>query len=291
MAGRHQVLVVEDDQATAEDLCEVLRSIGCDWLAVASRQEAVQALRQTAYCLILLDLQIKDMPDAIKGHVEHGKGLLREIRRTHDEHSGLVFWLPVLVVSGFAREVPTAVEVMKDGASDLIQKPLKSREVSDKVRRALEASGRLNHDTCARGPVPQTTKLGEHLVIEIPGDRVRRRTGVTIGRKRVELPNSCLKLLLHLMVGHGNGKPVHKSDLGANAEQGFKGISILRNELKAALGPGVSLIDNDYHGNYSLASNVSIGDCAIDKLLAIGDATVSKLARQLQNHLQSRRRV
>ena len=82
MAGRHQVLIVEDDQATADDLVEVLRSIGCDCLAVASRQEALQALRQTAYCLILLDLQIKDASDAIKGHVEHGKGLLREIRRT-----------------------------------------------------------------------------------------------------------------------------------------------------------------------------------------------------------------
>ena len=108
MAGRHHVLIVEDDKATADDLAEVLRSIGCDCVAVASHQEALQALRQTAFCLILLDLQIKHAPDAIKGHVEHGKALLREIRQMHSDHSGLPYWLPVLVVSGFASEVPAA---------------------------------------------------------------------------------------------------------------------------------------------------------------------------------------
>jgi hypothetical protein len=93
------------------------------------------------------------------------------------------------------------------------------------------------------------------------------------------------------MVGLVDGKPVHKRDLGANAEQGFKGVSILRNELKSALGPEISLIENDYHGNYRLTSNVRIGACAIDKLLAIGDATISRLARQLEKHLQPPRKV
>lgn len=288
MAGRHQVLIVEDDKATADDLVEVLGSIGCDCLAVASHQEALQALRQTSFCLILLDLQIKYASDAIKGHVEHGKALLREIRQMHGDHSGLPYWLPVLIVSGFASEVPAAVEVMKDGASDVIQKPLSSQEISDKVRRALEASGRLTHDCCGEKPPQQLANPNEDVVVSIPGDRVRRRTWVMIGRTRLELTDSSLRLLLHLMVAHGDGGGVHKTDLGANAEQGFKGISNLRSELKPALGPDVNIIANDYHGTYSLTDSVRIGACDINKLLAIGDATISELAHRLANQLQTR---
>ena len=56
-----------------------------------------------------------------------------------------------VVVTGH-EQVPAAVEVMKDGASDVIQKPLSSPEISDKVRRALQASGRLTHDRCSGKP-------------------------------------------------------------------------------------------------------------------------------------------
>ena len=58
-------------------------------------------------------------PDSIRGHVEHGKALLRNIREKHHDHNGTAFWLPVLIVSGFARERDEAVDVMKDGASTL----------------------------------------------------------------------------------------------------------------------------------------------------------------------------
>jgi DNA-binding response OmpR family regulator len=291
MAGRHQVLIVEDDKPIADDLAEVMRSIGCDCLAVASYQEALQALKQTSFCLILLDLQIKFGSDAIKGHVEHGKALLREIRQMHGDHSGLPYWLPVLIVSGFASEVPAAVEVMKDGASDVIQKPLSSQEISDKVRRALEASGRLTHDRCGEKPPQQLATPNGEVVVSIPGDRVRRRTRVTIGRNELDLTDSLLRLLLHLIVAHGDGGGVHKTELGANAEQGFKGISNLRNELKRALGPNVDIIANDYHGTYSLTDSVKIGSCDIQKLLAIGDATISALANRLARQLEARPKV
>lgn len=66
--------------------------------------------------------------------MEHGKSLLRSIRSKYGEHNGNCFALPVLIISGFAREADSAVEVMKDGASDVIQKPLKSGLVSDRIR-------------------------------------------------------------------------------------------------------------------------------------------------------------
>lgn len=281
MTSRHLALIVEDDEATAEDLVEILRSLGCDHVAVPSFDEAVQALRGSTFCFILLDLQIKRSPDAIKGHVEHGNALLRQIRQMHPEHTGRAFWLPVIVVSGFAREVSAAVDVMKDGAGDVVQKPLKSRDVSDAVRRALEMSGRLTHNLCGPNPPDSVTASTAGVLLAIPGDRVRRRTRVTVGQKDLELTDGSLKILLRLLVAHREGKGVHKIDLGANPDQGFRGISVLREALKVALPTGADIIDNDYHGTYTLTSDVVLVSCNIDNLRAIGDREISDLADRL----------
>lgn len=282
MKERHIALVIEDDKETAEDLAEILLSIDCDCIVADNRADALLELQVKSFCLILLDLQIKSTSDSIKGHVEHGRALLRNIREKHGEHTGVAFWLPVLILSGFAREVSEAVEVMKDGASDVIQKPLDRQQVSERLRRALQASGRQTHELCHEPPTAQRLNLKEGIVIAIPGDRIGRRTRVTIASKPVELTDNSLKILLHLMAGKQKGDLVHKRDLGATEEQGFKGISILRNELKGVLG-NIDIIKNHYHGNYSLETNVTIGECDVDKLLEIGDKTISGLARQLHH--------
>jgi DNA-binding response OmpR family regulator len=286
MKERHIALVIEDDKETAEDLVEILLSLDCDSVVVDNRADALVELNNRPFCLILLDLQIKSATDSIKGHVEHGRALLRNIREKHGEHTGTAFWLPVLVLSGFAREVNEAVEVMKDGASDVIQKPIDRQHVSERIRRALQASGRQTHERCLEPPPPQRLNLKEGIVIAIPGDRIGRRTRVTIASKPVQLTDNSLKVLLRLMVGKQQGDLVHKRDLGAAEDQGFKGISILRNELKGVLG-NLDMIKNHYHGYYSLIPNVIIGESAVDKLLQIGDKTISSLARELQHRTPS----
>lgn len=280
--AKHRVLIVEDDDETAEDLAAIVGSLGCESVTTANREEAATVLRGQQICVVLLDLQIRESADGIKGHVEHGKALLREIRRTHGERAGQGFWLPVVIVSGYAREVPTAVEVMKDGASDLIQKPLESSDVSEKVRSVLRESGRLSHELCLKGIPPLGPNAGDDVVLAVTGERVGRRTVVMVGHTRLQLTDSSLRVLLHLMVAHRLGGPVHKRDLGANNEQGFKGISILRAELKPALADGVDIIDNDYHGNYCLSAGVRIGEVDTKALDDIGDQRIAELAAQLR---------
>lgn len=281
MKQRHIALIVEDDKEMAEELSEILRSIDCASLIVDNSEAAMSALQKSPFCLILLDLHIKSEADSIKGHVEHGKGLLRKIRERHGDHYGTAYWLPVVIVSGFAREFDDAVEVMRDGGSDVIRKPFDSRDVSERIRKTLQASGRETHERCLEAP-KHSPSLKEGIVIAIPGDRIGRRTRVTVASQSLELPDALLKILLHLMVGRQKGKRVHKRDMGATDEQGFKGISNLRNELKAVLGR-VDVIANDYHGNYSFKDTVRIGECDVEKLLEIHDKEISSLAEQLQN--------
>lgn len=84
MSQKHRVLIVEDDTPTVEDLGEVLRSIDCEYVAVDNYQGALEVLRSSTFCLVLLDLQIKRSPSAIKGHVEHGNALLRSCQEITD---------------------------------------------------------------------------------------------------------------------------------------------------------------------------------------------------------------
>lgn len=286
MKQRHIALIVEDHKETAEDLVEILSSIDCDTVVADNREDALAVLQDKSFCFILLDLQIKKAADSISGHVEYGKALLRNIRERHHDHNGTAFWLPVLIVSGFARERDEAVDVMKDGASHVIHKPFESRQVSERIRQALEDSGRQRHERCHEPPQAQSPSLKDGIVIAIPGDRIGRRTRVTIGTNAVELPDFILKVLLHLMVARRRGEMVNKRDMGATEDQGFKGISRLRDALKPVLG-SVDIIKNHYHGNYSFEPGVTIGECAVDKLLEIGDKTISDLAKLLQNQAPS----
>jgi len=280
MKERHTALIVEDHTEIAEDLVDILQSVDCDGVVVNNRDDALSAVQSRSFCLILLDLQIKSSGGSIKAHVEYGRALLRKIRQADSEHNGSTFCLPILVVSGFARERDEAVDVMKDGASYLIQKPLDSKRVSEEIRHAFQASGRRTHELCHQRPPVQRPNFSEGVVISIPGDRLRRRTRVLVGGMPVELTDSSLKVLLRLLVAHQARSPVHKIELGASSEQGFKGVSILRNELKPVLA-GIDIIENDYQGNYSFTNQVVIGECAAERLRKIGNSEISKLAEQL----------
>src|SRR5262245_51562531 len=146
MKERHHVLIVEDDKETAEDLAEILQSIDCGSVVVNNRKDALSQLQIRSFCLILVDLEIRGEADSIKGHVENGRALLRNIREKHHDHNGTAYWLPVLIVSGFASEREEALDLMKNGATDVIQKPLDSQQVSEGIRRALKDSGRQMHE-------------------------------------------------------------------------------------------------------------------------------------------------
>lgn len=288
MTGRHLALIVEDDTTTAEDLTEILNALGCESIVANNRQTAVASLRDNVFCFVLLDLEIKSDRDSIKGHTAHGHSLLREIRKGYADHTGSSYWMPILIVSGFAREVSAAVDVMKDGASDVIQKPFNSRNVSDAVNRALEASGRVTHDLCGGTPGPLRRDTGKTVVLAIPGDRERRRTRVLVSGRTIWLPDSSLKVLLRLAVAHEEHADVHKRDLGAKDDQGFKGISVLREWLRPALVEGVDIIGNDHHGNYQLADDVTISICDAERLAKIGDNQITGLSRVLRRLLDAR---
>jgi len=276
----HSVLLVEDDEAIAEDVGEILRSLACHYDLFDNRDEAVAAARSGDYCIAIVDLQVKAGPRALRPHVEHGKGLVRELRAMHPRfiEEARTHEFPILVVSGFAEEVPEAVEVMKDGADNILQKPFRTNRLSSAIRALLEKAGRARHADCQR--LHPVTHRGAGPLLSIPGRREGRRTVVCVGSRETTLPDASLRVLLELVVGLLQGHAVHKNDMGGDDARGFKGISRLNEHMKPATG-SQPITENEYGVGYRLADNVELGDIDYDALDRIGNAQIAALASRI----------
>ena len=280
----HRALIVEDEPEAAADLAEILRTCGCESVVVTNRRDALEQLDEAAFCIILLDLEIKAEADSIRGRLDHGKQLLRDARGRYPQLVGAKYALPIVVLSGFASETEAAVAVMKDGASDVVQKLCTAKLKADRIQEALETSGRPSHRVCDERQTAATQQNPrDRLTLSIPGDQDGRRVVVRVGTGTAPLTYGSLKVLLHLVKARLSGSLVHKTDLGARSDRGFRGISVLRQELAAACGNAKELITNDQRGSYGLADRVLLGPMAMEKLQRLGDHTITKLAREIRS--------
>jgi two-component system response regulator FixJ len=120
MAERRQVFVVDDDEAVRDSLTFLLKSGGYQVQAYASAPEALAEMKTAASGCVVTDVRMPGMS---------GVDLLRELRgRAHP--------LPVIVITGHG-DVGLAVEAMKAGAADFIEKPFPEEALLSAVARAL----------------------------------------------------------------------------------------------------------------------------------------------------------
>jgi len=119
--SNHTILVV-DDQLAHRDLCRsALARAGFTVETAASGTEAIELLHTGIFGLVITDQLMPGMS---------GMELLREIRRLQSR-------LPVIMVTAYGT-VETAVDAMRAGASDFIQKPFTPDELLLVTRRVLE---------------------------------------------------------------------------------------------------------------------------------------------------------
>lgn len=116
-----QVLLIDDDPHLRQALRQTLDLAG---LKVATLDDARQL--DTAQC--------KDWPGVVVSDIRmpgiDGMELLRQL---HEQDADL----PVILITGHG-DVPLAVQAMRGGAYDFLEKPFPSDALLDSVRRALE---------------------------------------------------------------------------------------------------------------------------------------------------------
>ena len=115
------ILVVEDDSKVGESIRLLLKKRGYDLFLAPNGKEALSIFRQEAIDLVITDLVMPKM-DGIE--------LLGEVKRLRPETE-------VIVISAQGT-IEKAVQAMKLGAFDFIEKPINPRVISLVVERALE---------------------------------------------------------------------------------------------------------------------------------------------------------
>jgi DNA-binding NtrC family response regulator len=116
------VLIVEDKDSLAKMLLETMRSEGLEAEWIASGSEAIRRIRKGArFAAIVTDLRL---PGA------SGADVLREAKEADPD-------CPVIVMTGYGT-IEDAVEAMKLGASDFIQKPVDIDYLVLLIRRGIE---------------------------------------------------------------------------------------------------------------------------------------------------------
>jgi FixJ family two-component response regulator len=129
------VYLVDDDDAVRDSLGLLLRSIGLDCELYASALDFLEHYDPKRHSCLVADIR---MP---------GLSGLELQQRLNDQRAEV----PIIFITGHG-DVPMAVNAMKAGAADFIQKPFRDQDLIDRIHKALERDRerritRAEHDT------------------------------------------------------------------------------------------------------------------------------------------------
>jgi len=134
-----KILIVEDEQAIADNIQYALETEGFETLCLPSGMPVLPLLIREPIDLIILDIGLPDI---------NGIELCKEIRKNHT--------IPVIFLTARSTEIDRVVG-LEIGADDYVVKPFSPRELCARVKAVLRRSGQ----PIAGGPTTQTFRINE----------------------------------------------------------------------------------------------------------------------------------
>ncbi len=126
------VYVVDDDDGMRRALSLLLNTVGYQTAAFASAKEFLGKFKPDRAGCLVLDIRMPGM-----------SGL--ELQQLLNRMGSM---LPVIFITGHG-DVPMAVQAMKEGAFEFVQKPFRDQDLLDRINHALEQD-KENRTTLAR---------------------------------------------------------------------------------------------------------------------------------------------
>lgn len=119
--ARATVFVVDDDDAARNGLRELIESVSFDVRTFVSAQEFLEGYESEVCGCLLLDVRMPGM-----------SGL-----KLQDEMNRRGIGLPIIFITGHG-DVSMAVDALKNGAFDFVEKPVRGQFLLDKIHCAIE---------------------------------------------------------------------------------------------------------------------------------------------------------
>lgn len=159
------ICVVDDDEAVRDSLGLLLESAGYATVMKESGEAVLGDPEMGGYGCVVLDLRLPDV---------NGLDLLIELRRRYRG-------LPIIMVTGHG-DVPLAVEAMKRGALDFIEKPYSDDVLLGRIGQAVDGRQVLavdNAEAAFATLTPREHDVFLQLVIGRPNKLIARELGIS----------------------------------------------------------------------------------------------------------------
>jgi two-component system response regulator HydG len=257
-----RILVIDDDSGVRESMARMLRGAGYTVLVAGSGEEGFDLARGDVFDVILSDMRMPGLS---------GLDVLRKLR---DVNVDACF----IVMTGFGT-VDTAVEAMKLGAVDFVQKPFFRDELLMRVRAATDRRQLARQVTLLQRQIP-TSSSPEGFVGASPAmtkvKEVIRRAAVAPGTVLITGETGTGKELAARAI-HAGSPRAAKAFVALNCAALTE--SLLENELfghtrgafTGAAGPRPGLIEH-----------ASGGTLFLDEIGTMSQAIQAKLLRALE---------
>ena len=162
MLSKGEVFVIDTDAASREQLSAALQQSAYDVICFADGASLLSEARARMPACVLLEMP----PD---------RSALDVLRRLREENC----MAPVLVTSANG-SIAMAVDAIKSGAADFIEKPFRTRDVVNRIDAAIDEFGQpnSNRQRWLPGCEPLTAREGdvlEHLAVGLTNKEIARR--------------------------------------------------------------------------------------------------------------------
>ena len=120
-----RILIIDDEMDIRDSISGILNDEGYNSVTAKNSQEALIKINDNTFDIIILDVWLNNSElDGIQ--------LLKEIKKIDAE-------IPVLIISGHGN-IEIAVDAIKNGAYEFIEKPFSSERLLLTIKRSIETS-------------------------------------------------------------------------------------------------------------------------------------------------------
>jgi DNA-binding NtrC family response regulator len=193
------VLVVDDEENARLVISQFLTSKGYEVIGAATLAEAREQISRGVADVIFLDVQLPD---------GYGPSLLEETAR-------MAVRPPILLITAYG-DIDMAVDAMKSGAHDFLQKPIQLARLEESLKRAVEVIAmrrELVHlrSVQRRG---QDFVVGSSVAMQTLLEQARRAAGAAVSVLITGETGSGKEVLAHYL--HDNGARADKPFIAIN---------------------------------------------------------------------------
>ncbi|RBO84807.1 sigma-54-dependent transcriptional regulator [Marinomonas aquiplantarum] len=149
MLNTIKIIIIDDDQTIIEALTEMLELEGFQIESYSRADKAISLLDKNSPVVVLSDVRMPKM---------NGMNLLAHLQELDNE-------LPVLLMSGHG-DIPMAIEAMKEGAYDFLEKPLQPAQLINQLQRASEKRQLVLENRKLKQNLAQQTGLEASIIGE-----------------------------------------------------------------------------------------------------------------------------